>query len=240
MPSALEALDKKNLTTVHLVRHGEVDNPDGVLYGRRSGFHLTKLGQQMGQELAKAFIAGGHDIRAVITSPLERAIETGTPTAEAFGLELKNTPDLIEADNKFEGLAVNNNRLMLAHPKYWSWYLNPFTPSWGEPYTEVVARMRRAIFQGLNAARGGEAVLVSHQLPIWTMRRFIEGRPLAHHPGKRECSLASCTSLVFSQNQLIALNYWEPVAHLLAAAEDMVPGTSQAATKKSAAANAIN
>lgn len=220
-------------TTVHLVRHGEVDNPDGVLYGRRDGFHLTALGHKMAQELGSAFQTGGHDVRAVITSPLERAIETGTPTAKAFGLEIIKTADLIEADNKFEGLAVNNNPLMLAHPKYWNRYVNPFQPSWGEPYTEVVKRMTRAIKLGLTLGSGGEAVLVSHQLPIWTIRRFIEGKPLVHHPGKRECSLASCTSLVFENNQLIALNYWEPVAHLLAQAEDMVPGTSQAAKKTS-------
>lgn len=225
--------NSQKITKIHLVRHGEVDNPTGVLYGRKAGFHLTSLGLEMAQELGKTFSENGHDIRAVITSPLERAIETGTPTAQAFGLEIQQTPDLIEADNKFEGLAINNNPLILLHPKYWRWYRNPFQPSWGEPYSEVVTRMSRAIRNALEISRGGEAVLVSHQLPIWTIRRFIEGKPLAHHPGKRECSLASCTTLEFQGNRLVALKYWEPVANLLAQAEDMVPGTSQA-TKKTA------
>lgn len=233
MQSGFEDVDSPILTTVHLVRHGEVDNPDGVLYGRRDGFHLTNLGREMAQELGKVFKSEGHDVRAVITSPLERAVETGTPTAQAFGLKIQKNADLIEADNKFEGLQVNNNPFLLAHPKYWSWYRNPFQPSWGEPYIEVAERMSRAIRFALETARGGEAVLVSHQLPIWTIRRFIERKPLAHHPGKRECSLASCTSLVFAGNRLTALNYWEPAAHLLAAAADMVPGTSAAAKKTS-------
>lgn len=231
MPSQVSNTEHPIRTTIHLVRHGEVDNPDGVLYGRRDGFHLTTLGHEMAENLGAAFHDGGHDIRAVITSPLERAIETGAPTAAAYNLEILKTADLIEADNKFEGLAVNNHPLLFAHPKYWGWYINPFQPSWGEPYTEVVRRMTRAVKLGLELARGGEAVLVSHQLPIWTMRRFIEGKPLAHHPGKRECSLASCTSLVFEDHQLIAVNYWEPVGDLLERAKDMVPGTSKAAKK---------
>lgn len=218
------------ITTVHLVRHGEVDNPEGILYGRKPGFHLTDLGGRMAQGVAQAFSA--HNVKAVITSPLERAVETGAPIAELFGLEARRDARLIEADNKFEGVAVNHNRLMLAHPRYWGWYKNPLIPSWGEPYTDVVKRMSGAIAQAIDLAYGGEAVLVSHQLPIWTMRRFVERQPLAHDPRQRECSLCSVTSLTFLDKQLIALDYWEPVADLLKRAQDMVPGTSEAETKK--------
>ena len=220
------------ITTIHLVRHGEVDNPSGVLYGRVPGFHLTELGHEMARGLASAFYPR-HDVRAVITSPLERAIETGTPTAQAFGLEIQTTPDLLEFDNYFEGLPINDNKLMLAHPRFWPWYRNPFKPSWGEPYVDIVARMSAAVRYGLRLARGGEAILVSHQAPIWTLRRFIEGKSLASDPRKRECSLCSVTSLTFSDRQLISLDYWEPVKHLLSRAHDMVPGTSAAAEKKS-------
>ncbi|MFC5369705.1 histidine phosphatase family protein [Arcanobacterium bovis] len=220
-----------DLTTIHLVRHGEVDNPQGILYGRKPGFHLTELGRQMAQGLGETF-SNGHDVRLVVTSPLERAIETGTPTAIAFGLPVEHDIRLIEADNYFEGLAVNRNRMMLAHPKFWSWYKNPFEPSWGEPYTEIVARMSAVISESIDLARGGEAVLVSHQLPIWTMRRFVEQKFLAHDPRKRECSLASVTSLTFADKQLIAWKYWEPVADLMRRAQDMVPGTSEAEVKK--------
>lgn len=214
------------MTTVHLVRHGEVFNPEAVLYGRRPGYHLSELGNQMAQELGLAF--ADHDVRLVMASPLERAIETATPTAELFDLPLHRDPRLIEADNKFEGVPVNKNRWILAHPRYWAWYVNPLRPSWGEPYTEVINRMSKAIAQAVDEARGGEAVLVSHQLPIWTMRRFVERKPIASDPRKRECSLASVTSLTFADKQLLALDYWEPVGHLLPKATDMVPGTSQA------------
>lgn len=219
------------LTTVHLVRHGEVDNPTGVLYGRRPGFHLTELGLAMGEEVGKAF-SEGHDVRYVAASPLERAQETATPTARVAGVDTVIDDRLIEAGNKFEGVAVNKNRFVLAHPRYYSWYANPFEPSWGEPYTNVVRRMSGAIGKALTEARGGEAVLFSHQLPIWTMRRFVERKWLAHDPRKRQCALASVTSLTFADSQLLALDYWEPAADLVAIAADMVPGTSAAAEAK--------
>lgn len=216
-----------DITTVHLVRHGEVHNPEAVLYGRRPGYHLSDLGREMADELALAF--EDHDVRCVIASPLERAVETATPSAELFGLEIATDARLIEADNMFEGVPVNKNRWILAHPRYWSWYINPFEPSWGEPYLEVIERMSQAIARGIDQARGGAAVLVSHQLPIWTMRRFIEGKTIASDPRKRECSLCSVTSLTFAGKQLLSLDYWEPVGHLLHRAADMVPGTSEAA-----------
>ena len=125
-------------TTIHLMRHGEVYNPEGILYGRLPGYHLSALGHQMAQQVADVLSASGHDITRVITSPLERARETGAPTAAAFGLVPTTDPRLIEAGNSFEGVAVNRNRWILAHPTYWSSYINPLRPSWGEPYREIV------------------------------------------------------------------------------------------------------
>lgn len=219
------------LTTIHLVRHGEVHNPSRILYGTRPGFHLSDLGREMAEGLGEAF-ADGHDITHVVASPLERAQETAAPTASQFSLPVHTDDRIIEAGNHFEGVPVNQNRWILAHPKYYPLYYNPLRPSWGEPYSGIVRRMSHAIMAAVRQARGHEAVLVSHQLPIWTMRRFIERKPLAHDPRKRECALASVTSLTFVGNQLMALDYWEPVADLLKRASDMVPGTSDAAEAK--------
>ncbi|WP_346426212.1 histidine phosphatase family protein [Actinobaculum sp. 313] len=140
------------LTVVHMVRHAEVDNPAGVLYGRREGYHLTSLGRNMAGELAGYF--AGHDVRAIISSPLERAYETAEPTAKQLGLPILSDERLIEAGNRFEGVNVNRNRMILAHPRYWSWYRNPFTPSWGEPYTDIVDRFSGAIRHALTLAEG--------------------------------------------------------------------------------------
>lgn len=213
------------------MRHGEVHNPEGVLYGRIPGYHLSERGHAMARRVADVLSGGDHDLRAVVASPLERAQQSARPTAEAFEVPLRSDPDLIEAGNSFEGLQINKNLAQLALPRYWPRYINPFTPSWGEPYTEIVARMSRAVRGCLDLIPdGGEVLAVSHQLPIWTLRRFLESKPLAHDPRHRECALASLTTLTFDRRRLVALTYWEPAADLVARASDMVPGTSNAET----------
>lgn len=215
-------------TTIHLMRHGEVHNPEGVLYGRLPGYHLSALGVRMAQQVAEVLASSGHDLTHVITSPLERARETGAPTAEAFNLAPTVDERLTEAGSKFEGVVVNGNRRVLAHPVYWRHYLNPLRPRWGEPYRDIVTRMRGAVVSALATARGHEALLVSHQLPVWSLRLFLEGRPLAHDPRRRQCSLASLTSLTFEDSTLVGLAYWEPAGDLLRQAHDLVPGISAA------------
>ncbi|BDA63790.1 histidine phosphatase family protein [Actinomyces capricornis] len=217
-------------TTIHLMRHGEVHNPECVLYGRLPGYHLSNLGSRMAQQVADVLAASGHDLTHVITSPLERARETGAPAAAAFGLTPTVDERLIEAGSHFEGVAVNDDRRLLASPRYWRYYINPMRPSWGEPYRDIVARMRAAVVSALTAAHGHEALLVSHQLPVWSLRLFLEGRPLAHDPRRRQCSLASLTSLTFEGRTLVGMAYWEPAGDLLREARDMVPGTSPAST----------
>ncbi|TNC19916.1 histidine phosphatase family protein [Georgenia sp. 311] len=224
-------------TTVHLLRHGEVHNPDGVLYGRLEGYRLSDRGRLMAQRVADVLHGNGHDIRLVVASPLQRAQETARPTAGAFGLDVGTDERLIEAGNTFEGTTVGSQRAALASPRYWPRYVNPFRPSWGEPYRDQVARMTAAVGDArrrLEAEGGGEALLVSHQLPIWVTRLFLERRPLWHDPRKRQCSLTSLTSLTFAGPRLVGLDYWEPAADLVAGALDLLPGSSGAAVPRAA------
>jgi broad specificity phosphatase PhoE len=204
-------------TTVHLVRHGEVFNPRGVLYGRLPDYHLSERGQQMAEVVADHL--AGRDIAAVTSSPLERAQETAGPIAQRHGLTVTTNEDLIEAGNYFQGLAFGVGDGSLRHPRHWSHLVNPFRPSWGEPYVEVVARMMRAVSAALATARaagpGGEVVLVSHQLPVWETRLQLEGRRLWHDPRKRQCSLCSVTSVTYDGDRLVSLSYAEPAAALL-------------------------
>ena len=204
------------VTVVHLMRHGEVHNPGGVLYGRLPGFQLSALGQSMAETVAR-FLAG-HDVVHVVASPLERAQETAAPIAAEHGLPVETDDRLIEADNVFEGSTVGVGDGVLSKPARWRHLVNPFTPSWGEPYEVVAARMLSAVADARAAAEGHEAVLVSHQLPVWTARNRLEGRRLWHDPRKRECSLASLTSLTYAGDQLTSVAYSEPAGELLAQA----------------------
>ena len=213
------------------MRHGEVDNPEGVIYGRLPGFGLTPLGTQMAEAAADFLVAGGNDILHVFASPLRRAQLTALPTAASYGLPIETNPLLVEAASSFQGVNVNKNRLILAHPRNWSKYSAPLRPSWGEPYADILARMQGAISQAIDEAAGHEALVVSHQLPIVTVQRFVQGKPLAHNPLGRECSLGSLTSLLFEGRTLVGWSYVEPAKELVARAQDVTPGASAAATK---------
>jgi broad specificity phosphatase PhoE len=208
------------LTTVHLLRHGEVFNPHGVLYGRLPDYHLSELGQLMAQRVADHLKAGGHRVVHLVASPLERAQETAAPVAEAFGLPIVTDERVIESGNHFEGLQFGVGAGVLRHPRHW-WHLrNPFRPSWGEPYEVIADRVHAAARDARDAARGAEAVVVSHQLPVWTARRRAEGRRLWHDPRHRECDLASLTSLVYDDDRLVDVRYDDP-------ARDLVPARHQ-------------
>ncbi|MFD2418420.1 histidine phosphatase family protein [Amycolatopsis pigmentata] len=195
-------------TVVHVVRHGEVHNPEQILYGRLPGFGLSSRGQRQALIVAEAL--AGHDITHVVASPLQRAQETAAPLAAAHRLDVATDERLIEAGNLFEGLRVSVGDGALRRPEHWSKLRNPFLPSWGEPYVDIARRMLAAVYRARAAAEGHEAVCVSHQLPIWTLRRFLEARPLWHDPRQRQCSLASITSLVFDDDQLAEIVYSEP------------------------------
>jgi broad specificity phosphatase PhoE len=200
-------------TVVHLMRHGEVHNPTGVLYGRLPDFHLSDLGREMA-ELVGVHL-GNHDVTVVVASSLDRAQETATPIAAAHSVPITTDDRVIEAGNYFEGKTFGVGDGSLRYPKHWPRLINPFKPSWGEPYKEIAGRMLAAIADARGLARGHEAVIVSHQLPVWTVRSQLEGRRLWHDPRKRECSLASLTSLTFLGDELESVDYSEPAAALL-------------------------
>jgi broad specificity phosphatase PhoE len=195
-------------TRVHLVRHGEVYNPDGVLYGRLPGFHLSDRGKQ--QAVAVADALADRDIVAVIASPLQRAQETAAPIAARHNLTVDTDPDLIESTNILEGRGVSPGDGAWRDPRVW-WHLrNPFTPSWGEPYRQIADRMVTAVDKARARAAGHEAVCVSHQLPVWTVRQYVTGKRLWHNPRRRQCSVASVTSLVYQGDRLVDVVYSEP------------------------------
>lgn len=197
-------------TVVHLLRHGEVHNPEGILYGRLPGYRLSEDGVLMAKAAARWF--AGRDVAAVFSSPMERALETAEPLAEVFGVPVTVDERLNEADNRFEGLTFGAGRGSLRRPEHWPFLINPFRPSWGEPYAKIAARMRGVVITARDAAYGHEAVCVSHQLPIWVLRRHAERARLWHLPHRRECGLASVTSLTFDGARLAGVGYSEPAA----------------------------
>jgi broad specificity phosphatase PhoE len=195
-------------TRVHLIRHGEVHNPGRILYGRLPGFRLSETGRA--QAIAAADMLADADIVAVIASPLQRAQETAAPIAARHGLPVDTDEDLIESANIFEGKRVSPGDGAWRNPRYW-WHLrNPITPTWGEPYAEIAARMATAVDKARARAAGHEVVCVSHQLPVWTVRQHLSGKRLWHDPRRRQCDVGSVTTLIFDGDRLVDVDYRVP------------------------------
>lgn len=204
-------------TTVHLLRHGEVFNPEGILYGRASGFYLSDRGLAMADRVAERI--GEQDITVIRSSPLERAQQTAAPLAALRGVAVGVDERLIESENYFAGKPFKVRSSLLSNPGAWLHLWNPLRPSWGEPYRQVAARMWAAIDDARVAASGHEAVLVSHQLPIWIARLRAEKRAFVHDPRRRQCTLCSVTSLRFVGDELVTVGYSEPAGDMIPAAD---------------------
>ncbi len=204
---------------IHLVRHGEVHNPQGILYGRIPGYHLSELGHRMAELAAQSLV--GHPVTALYASPLQRAQESAQPWATTFGLDIVTDERLIEPTNKFEGKKFEFGPQVIVRPQSWPWILNPFRPSWGEPFTSVEARMLSVLNSAWDATESGEVVMVSHQMPIVMVQRSVAKNKLYHDPRKRRCSLSSITTLRReTDGRFVEVDYQTPAAELLGQAAD--------------------
>jgi len=209
-------------TIVHLVRHGEVHNPTGILYGRLPDYHLSDRGREMAD--AAADWLDDHDVTHLVSSPLERCQETAAPIAASTKLDVVIDDRVIEAGNLFEGNTFGKDAASLRRPATWWKLRNPARPSWGESYRGISERMQQAIADARESASGHEAVIVSHQLPVWIARRTFERRRFLHDPRTRQCGLASITSLTFEDGEFVSYEYSEPAAHLIEATGKFVGG----------------
>jgi broad specificity phosphatase PhoE len=192
---------------LHLVRHGEVHNPQRVLYGRLPNFRLSDAGRRMALAAAEHVRDLGHGVTALYVSPLQRAQESAEPFAELFSLDPVTDERVIEPTNVFEGRRMDR---ALMNPLNWRHLRTPALPSWGEPYAEVVVRMAAAMRDAWDAADGGDAVIVSHQLPIWITHLAVASAPLRHDPRQRRCALSSVTSFERDGARWREVAYAEP------------------------------
>ena len=206
---------------LHLVRHGEVHNPEGVLYGRMPGYRLSELGHRMAESAALELAGSDRAIGRLIASPLERAQQSARPIASAFSLEVATDERIIEPTNSFEGLKGSGPDSDFKKPRYWHRYWNPLRPSWGEPYRSIAERMRQAMDDAWQSTRSGDIVMVAHQSPIWMAHLDIVGKPLFHNPASRRCELSSITSFEKRGERWFEVDYRTPAAALLGEAKDV-------------------
>lgn len=193
---------------VHLVRHGEVNNPDGVLYERLPGFGLTERGRALA--LSAVTAVDRHRVSGLVVSPLQRTKESVEPWEIATGLTALEDDRVIEPWNEFRGLNLRGGRALLGRPDLWRHLLNPWLPSWGESYEDISGRMLAAMWTAAESVGDGEVVIVTHQLPIWAVHLTLADKPLAHNPAKRRCALSSVTSFDVHPTGFVESGYWEP------------------------------
>jgi broad specificity phosphatase PhoE len=206
-------------TLIHLVRHGEVDNPNGVLYGRLPNFTLSALGREMAEATANELCAPGNKITRLISSPLIRTLQSARPFTQKLKVAVQTEPQIIEPTNIFEGKKVAL-ATVLQNPSFLLKLLNPLRPSWGEPYSQIAKRMKKAMRKAWDETQDGEVVMVSHQLAIWMVHLSAAGKPLWHDPRSRRCDLSSVTSFEFRGDKLVEVGYLDPAKTLRKNAKD--------------------
>jgi broad specificity phosphatase PhoE len=206
---------------IHLVRHGEVFNPQGVLYGRLPGYGLSDLGREMAEAAAKDLVSRGRAVGALVSSPLQRTQQSAEPIAAAFDLEPTLDDRIIEPTNRFEGMRMHGRESALRDVRNWTFLVNPWEPSWGEPFRSIATRMLHAMTDAAESVEQGDVVLVSHQLPIWMAHRRITGKSLAHDPRRRRCALSSITTFERRGSRFVEIAYRDPAVRLSAQATDL-------------------
>lgn len=202
---------------IHVVRHGEVFNPNGVLYGRLDGFGLSDRGVEMAERAAT--VLATRPLVRIFSSPLQRAQESAAALSARTGVAVEVDERLNEGLNTFEGSQLSFSRIAQT-PSLWSEFSNPWKPSWGEPYRAIAARMMDMVEFAHSSVEEGEVAMVSHQVAIWMLHRYVAGIPLPHLPGNRRCTLSSITTFKKVGDKWREESYREPAADLQVEAID--------------------
>lgn len=227
------------VTTIHFVRHGEVDNPNHVLYERLPGFHLSARGVRMAQATAKyiATVPQMRGITAIYSSPLERTRETAREIENA----LRNIADsayvkahcdedsaqsqesdiildkrLIEAGNNFRGKRIGYGEGALWKNDNWKLVANLWKPSWGESYRSIATRVGDFVREQVRKHPGEQIVAVTHESPIWSYRHLLETGHAEHNMLLRHTALASITSITYDCETLrvLSITYVDPAGRV--------------------------
>lgn len=206
-------------TTIHFVRHGEVENPNHLLYERLPGFHLSNRGLKMAQATAKyiATVPQMRGISAIYSSPLERTQETAQQIANALQIGpiiLDNR--LIEAENNFRGKRIGYGEGALWKNNNWKLVSNLWKPSWGESYKSIAARVGDFAREQVKNHPGEQIVAVTHESPIWSYRHLLETGHAEHNMLLRKTALASITSITFdcANMNVLSITYVDPAARV--------------------------
>ena len=213
-------------TTIHFVRHGEVHNPDHILYERLPGFHLSDRGRRMAEATARYLAANPqtNTAAAIYSSPLDRTRETAQAILTALSetrmarneepLELVTDQRIIEAGNNFRGTRIGHGEGALWRNGNWRLVTNLWKPSWGESYRQIAARVGAFAQEKVREHAGQQIIVVSHESPIWSYRHLLETGHPEHNMLLRHTALASVTLITYDSQtgNVMSITYVDPAA----------------------------
>jgi len=198
------------MKTVFLVRHGEVKNPDNIIYGRLPNFGLNNLGRQEAEQAAeylKKVIHG--DLKSIFASPLLRARQTAKIISRFFpSVEILVQEKLIEGDLGWEG----KKKADLIKQGIWQTYLDqPSKITTGEGFLGIQKRIASWLKQMIKDVKDSQFVVVTHQDVIRSLTLYLEKRPL-DDLNKIPCNTGSVTTVKLDEGLklLEPVLYWEP------------------------------
>lgn len=232
--------DNAQYTTVHFVRHGEVFNPDHVLYECLPGFHLSERGFRMAHATGR-YMARNESMNspaAIFSSPLDRTLDTASSIVEELreaaegeqrgrhahkkkhdgestdNFAIVTDERIIEARNEFRGKRIGHGEGALWRNGNWKLVTNLWRPSWGESYKEIASHVQKFTYEKVDEYPGQSIIVVSHESPIWSFRHLLETGHPEHNMLLRKTALASVTSMTFEvgTHKLVSIEYADPAA----------------------------
>jgi len=204
------------MTLLLLIRHGENDYvKTGKMAGRLPGVHLNQRGQDQARALGEAL--KDVPLKAVYSSPLERAMETAAPIASARKLQIIQEPDLMDADiGKWQGKSWK----VLSLTKVWK--IVQHSPSRfrfpdGESFPEMQTRISGALERIVKRHNKPQDIVavIFHADPIKLAASHFLGLPLDNFQ-RLSCDTGSLTALYVSESgaNLVKLNQRPPFEFL--------------------------
>ncbi len=162
-------------TVVNIVRHGNVENPNEIFYGRQPGFHLSEYGCHEVMALAEYLQQNYPNIVAIYTSPMERTLETSMLIQERFeGIFIQSDNRLIEVKTPREGRPRS---------EFFDDNFNFFRPediaNGGESIPDLLERVHDAVTDIVNQHPGQEVLVVTHGDLVMLMRAKYKGEPIS-------------------------------------------------------------
>lgn len=157
------------------VRHGEVQNPDGVIYAGLDGYGLSETGREQARAAAEALAGAG--VRALYASPLDRAMQTAAIIGEAAGIEVVPDERLQEWRYWQQWAGMTWDELRDKGREAWEAYRHdPGSVSEGESLTELAERVE-SWMADVRGRHDGLVVAVTHLEPLRAILLKLLGRP---------------------------------------------------------------